>query len=38
MEHPMGMTCSTHIKMRKAYAIFVGNPEGKKALGRLGHG
>jgi hypothetical protein len=30
----MGMACSTHGEMRNACRIFVGQPEGKRSLGR----
>jgi hypothetical protein len=30
----MGRTCSTNGEKRNAYRILVGNPEGKRQLGR----
>jgi hypothetical protein len=30
----MGRACMRYGKMRNAYKIFVGNPEGKRLLGR----
>jgi hypothetical protein len=30
----MGWACSTNGKKRKAYRILLGNPEGKRSLGR----
>jgi hypothetical protein len=30
----MGRACSTNGEKRNAYRIFVGNPEGKRPLGR----
>jgi hypothetical protein len=33
----MHRTCSTHGKRLNAYTIFLGNPEGKRQLGRLRH-
>jgi hypothetical protein len=32
----MGSVCSTNGKKRNAYRILVGNPEGKRSLGRTG--
>jgi hypothetical protein len=34
MEDEMGRTCSTNGERRNAYRILVGNPEGKRSLGR----
>jgi hypothetical protein len=34
MEDEMGRSCSTYEKKRNAYRILVGNPEGKRPLGR----
>jgi hypothetical protein len=33
----MGGACSTNGENRNAYRILVGNPEGKRPLGRPGH-
>jgi hypothetical protein len=33
----MGGTCNTHGKMRNAYKIFIGKPEGKRPRGRPKH-
>jgi hypothetical protein len=33
----MGRTCSKHGDKRSAYKILVGNPEGKRPLGRSRH-
>jgi hypothetical protein len=30
----MGRACSTNVEKRNAYRILVGNPEGKRPLGR----
>jgi hypothetical protein len=30
----MGRACSTNVEKRNAYRILVGNPEGKRLLGR----
>jgi hypothetical protein len=34
-EDEMGMACSTNGEKRNAYSILVGNPKGKRPLGRL---
>jgi hypothetical protein len=34
----MGMACSVHGEKRNAYRVLVGKPEGKRPLGRPGHG
>jgi hypothetical protein len=34
MEGEMGRACSTNGEKRNAYRILVGNPEGKRLLGR----
>jgi hypothetical protein len=33
----MGQVCTVHGKMRNAYTVFVGKPEGKGPLGRSTH-
>jgi hypothetical protein len=33
-EDEMGRACSTHGEKRNAYRILVGNPDGKRPLGR----
>jgi hypothetical protein len=37
MEDEMGRACSTNGEKRNAYRILVGNPEGKRPLGRSRH-
>jgi hypothetical protein len=34
-EYEMGRACSTHGKMRNAYKILVGNPEGKRWMDHM---
>jgi hypothetical protein len=36
MEDEMGGPCSAHLRVRNAYRIFVGRPEGKRPLENLG--
>jgi hypothetical protein len=31
----MGRACSTHGERRNAYRVLIGNPEGKRLLGKL---
>jgi hypothetical protein len=33
-EDVMGMACRTNLEKRNAYRILVGNPEGKRPLGK----
>jgi hypothetical protein len=37
LKRAMGRACSTNGEKRNAYRILVGNPDGKRPMGRLRH-